>query len=398
MRRRWSALTDSFGGGNLMESRSRIYRVVRSLVEFICRSVAAGYYSLIYVFIELPKIRHNRGLHTEAGTSLNTELWCIFAIYQRDQISNNLVTFLMQIRNEGYNVILVNDGSCSGELIHAFLPHCHTIINKPPGGRDFGAYKWGTEFLSRLGVPIRQVVYCNDSIFIRPSALAQLLQRIRQISDDYIGITETYFPCYHVQSWFFAISGVVFNSAAFQGFWRRYKPLSYRLHCINKGEIALSQYLMRCGFQPHLLYTQAMVLDLIFDGTMAQAVDRLLQLLRPQEYQDHLDTIRRLIFVQPIQEDIASRFLRHEITELLARSNTMNAANLVLLKFTEFPFLKKDLVYRGQYPLHQIENIVGRWVGEDAEHAREILAYFRCRGTLRLRVSPPALLARLGVI
>jgi hypothetical protein len=381
-----------------MESRSRIYRIVRSLVEFICRGVAAGYYTLIYVFIESPKIRHNRGLHIEAGTSLNTELWCIFAIYQRNQISNNLVAFLVQIRNEGYNVILVNDGSCSGELIQAFLPHCHTVINKPPGGRDFGAYKWGTEFLSRLGVPIRQVVYCNDSVFIRPSALAQLLQRIPQTSDDYIGITETYFPCYHVQSWFFAISGVVFTSAAFQAFWRGYKPLSYRLHCINKGEITLSQHLMQSGFQPHLLYTQNMVLDLIFDGTMAETVDRLLELLRPQEYQRLLDTIRQLVFVQSIQEDIERSNLKRETIELLTRSNTMNAANLLLLNSTAFPFLKKDLVYRGQYPLHQIENVLGQWVGEDAEHAREILAYFRCRGTLRARVSPPALLARLGVI
>jgi hypothetical protein len=99
-----------------------------------------------------------------------------------------------------------------------------------------------------------------------------------------------------------------------------------------------------------------------------------------------------------MQEDIASSFLRHDITELLARSNTMNAANLVLLKFTDFPFLKKDLVYRGQYPLYQMETVVGGWVGEDAEHAREILAYFRRRGTLRSRVSPPALLARLGVM
>ncbi len=95
---------------------------------------------------------------------------------------------------------------------------------------------------------IGQVIYCNDSVFVRPSALRLLLQRIRQLDSDYIGITESFDPRYHVQSWFFVASGKLFHSPEFQNFWQEYTPLSYRPYCINKGEVGIVKYLRHRAF------------------------------------------------------------------------------------------------------------------------------------------------------
>ena len=84
--------------------------------------------------------------------------------------------------------------------------------------------------------------------------------------------------------------------------------------------------------------------------------------------------------------------------EEIGTANTMYTANLILVKYAEFPFLKKDLVYRGDYLVTQIENAVAVWDGDDTNYLSEILSYFRERGTLQRQYSPAAILARMGLI
>jgi hypothetical protein len=352
----------------------------------------------VFYLVEVPRARSRQSLRELAGAALPTGLWCIFAVSQRKHLSNNLLSFLACLKAAGYNVVLVNNGLCSASLAEALLPYCHTIIMKPHGGRDFGGYQWATRFLAQNEKDVQQVIYCNDSIFIRPSTLPLLLERIKQTAEDYIGITETFEPCYHIQSWFFVASGSLFYSAAFQKYWSQYKPLSYRLHCIKRGELGVSVHLLKTGVSPYPLYTLTMIADLIFAGSLAEAVERLLGLFAPPDYDRVRETVQQITFSRVSDERKASSFLRHHVTANLTRTNTMNAANLVLLECSAFPFLKKDLVYRGQYFFTQIENAVSRWVGEDAEHVKEILAYFRARGSLRGRYSPSAILAHIGVI
>jgi hypothetical protein len=372
-------------------------RIALFPVEHVIRAIFATYYVLIYYLIELPNAMLRTGSRTESGISLPTELWCIFAISQQRRISNNLIAFLVCLKKFGYNVILVNNGACSDELVKAFLPHCHTVIIKPHGGRDFGGYKWGTTFLRSINEQIRQVIYCNDSIFIRPSAFETLLMRIGQMNEDYIGITDTFATTYHVQSWFFVISERTFQSTEFQRFWQKYIPLSYRLHSIKNGEVGICQHLLKCGIYPYPLYSQGMILDMIFDGTFTDAFDRLLTFFGPEEYGGLINNVDKIITSDFRDERAICSFLKHDVMEAMGRSNTMNATNLILLNETAFPFLKKDLVYRGRYLCTQIENAIGRWIGNDAEHISEILGYIRSRGTARLQYSFSAFLVRLGV-
>jgi hypothetical protein len=90
--------------------------------------------------------------------------------------------------------------------------------------------------------------------------------------------------------------------------------------------------------------------------------------------------------------------LRRDILEQIGMSNTMHTANLILIRYTAFPFLKKDLVYRGDYLFSQIQEAIAEWVAEDAAYLTEIFAYFRSRGTLQRQYSPSAILARMGLL
>jgi len=376
-------------------------RCLRLSVELPLRGMLLTYYLAVFLVAERPRWKSAAGSRVHRGTAQATGLWCIFAVAQGRRVSQNLIAFLSCLKDAGYNVILVNNGNLSRELANNFLPYCHSVVERPRGGRDFGGYKWGTRAIRRFADaehPVTQVIYCNDSVFVRPSALRQSLERLRQLDDDFIGVTETFSPVYHLQSWFFAVSGRLFADPAFQEYWQNYRPLSYRLHCIKHGEIGLSRYCIGMGITPRLLYTQGGVIDIMFHGSLSETVDRLLGALGPLEYETLRDKIQQITFAEAGENAPMRSFLRHYVTESLGRSNTMNAANLILLRETGFPFLKKDLVYRGRYLVTQIDEVVGEWVGEDAAHEREILGYFRARGSLRDLRSPTAMLARIGVI
>jgi len=375
--------------------------VLRLGVELTSRSVLLIYFLLVYFIVEKPRWRSVASHQVHLGTGQRTGLWCIFAIAQGRRISQNLIAFLSCLKAAGYNVILVNNGRLSPSLISSFLPHCHSVIERPHGGRDFGGYKWGTNVLLNMqheNNEIAQVIYCNDSNFIRPSHFKWLLDNLKQMDEDYIGVTDSFDPSYHVQSWFFVTSGELFRSPAFQRYWQGYTPLSYRPHCIKKGEIGISAYLSKQGYSPRPLYTQAQILDLIARGTVAEAVGRTIFGLNPDYYRNVAATMQGMASSAGAESDIALSFLKRDLMETIGLSNTMNTTNLILLKYTGFPFLKKDLVYRGNYLFSQIEIATADWAGEDADHLPEIFAYFRARGTLRGQRSPAAILARMGLV
>jgi hypothetical protein len=376
-----------------------VYLMGRGALKVVLQFVFAVYYVSLYHLWENPRAKLGAGLSVYPGSSCPSGLWCVYAVRLGNQISKNLVTSLMCLQGTGYNVVLINNGRLSRKLVEAYLPYCHTVILKPPGGRDFGGYKWGTRFLRTVGDGnhVDQVIYCNDSIFVRPSAFEQLLNRIKQLDEDYIGVTETFEIHYHVQSWFFAISGRIFNAPFYQAYWDNYKAYSHRQHCINNGEVRISKYLLGSGVLPHLLYTQSSILDLIFDGTVEEVLSKVMMFFRPHEYTRLMDTIRDIAFSDTAGMPLVSGFLKREILERLAMANTMHNVNLVLLKFTAFPFLKKDLVHRAQYFVTQVDNSIAGWAGADAAELPEILAYYRYRDSLRWQHSFSALLARLGV-
>jgi hypothetical protein len=90
--------------------------------------------------------------------------------------------------------------------------------------------------------------------------------------------------------------------------------------------------------------------------------------------------------------------LRRRLGDESELQNGMNLMNLLLLTSTDFPFLKKDLVYRGGYYCIQIERATEPWTGEDAAHLTEIRGFFRSREALRWQNVVHRVLAGAGVI
>jgi len=369
------------------------------------------YYHLKYYLVESPQRRPprvHRGVETQP-----TGLWCCCAIYQRRKISANLMAFLTCLRNAGYNIVAVHNGPLEDSLVNHLLAVCQSVLVRTPGGRDFGSHKYGTEYLNSLAESnLKQVVYCNDSIFIRPSILKVFLEKLRVIPDDFIGATESFEVHYHIQSWFFAVSGKMFASKMFQGYFAEYRPVSYRRHVIHAGEIRLTRKLVRSQVYPNILFPADAVFKKVFSAEEKEVISQLALLSNHQTY-DMLARLmsssakgRNTVMWPASSAAPAGQLPDYQLLSMLRRrlgdeselQNGMNLMNLLLLTTTDFPFLKKDLVYRGGYYCIQIEQATDRWCGEDAAHLAEIRGYFRSREAMRWQNVFHRVFAEAGII
>ena len=139
-------------------------------------------------------------------------------------------------------------------------------------------------------------------------------------------------------------------------------------------------------------------MEVIFGGALDEVLDRLITFLRPYAYEKISEKIMMIWLGQTYQLNPSLTCLRQEFLESVVTTNSVNNVNLILIKFSSFPFLKKDLIYRAQYAASQIEQGIDDWGGDDGEESAEIMAYYKQRGTLRQQYSFVAILARLGAI
>jgi len=368
-----------------------MFRALLNLSRRILSRFLAEYYKIRYYLIERPQQSQTRRYH---GTARHdTGLWCILAHRQGATLSQNLLAHIEVLNRSGYNILLVHNGPLSARLVELFQPRCHTLVAKYYGGRDFGCYQYGTSLLQELsdGQALVQVIYCNESVFVRPSRLVPLVERIREARAPHIGVTGSWGIAYHVSSWFFAVSGELFRDAVFQQFWAEYLPSSGRRHAIQQGEIRLSAHLQGQGVQPEILYPPRLVGDLCVNlepDRLAQALPRLSSIILWQHLQDRMN----------VTDAIGREILRRIVLDQGELHSTSNLYNLLLLVFCDFPFIKKDLVLRNDYSLSQIEEALQSWEGEDRQHVAEIVGFFRARGAMRWQQGIRGLLTREGLI
>lgn len=161
------------------------------------------------------------------------------------------------VRN-GYQVVLVSTRSLDEALQAQVQDLCHTYLERPNFGRDFGSYATGLHWLRAQGIfdGIARLVLANDSLFWS-DCTGDEIARFEDLSSPWRCLFEKHeigpHP-YHAQSYFQGFDPEVFGSAAFAEFWEGYVPRSERHHAIVKGEIGLTHTLLGAGFQAQPLY------------------------------------------------------------------------------------------------------------------------------------------------
>jgi hypothetical protein len=182
---------------------------------------------------------------------------CVFALYQKNGIEENVFFQLSEIVRQGYSLHVVSNLPVNDADLRRLKAMCVNITIRDNVGRDFGAYKDGVLFeLDRFreGGEINSLLLMNDSIYFPLHDPTEIFESMSSQKVDFWGLTENFEISYHVQSFFIVFNKSVVESDRFYQYWSRYKYNSTRRYAIYKGEIGLSRMLIRAGFCSAVAY------------------------------------------------------------------------------------------------------------------------------------------------
>lgn len=332
----------------------------------------------------------------------------IFACYPKTPVEDSILAVLKRFTAGGAQVVAVATVPFPPPLREKLAAFASVLIEMPNIGRDFGAYQQGVSYVQRkLGLEqASRLIFLNDSIYFFERADSQpLVDAMLDPAADYVGSNENFFAHYHIGSFLFAVGGPIPGHPTFARFWQRYIPFSTRPHAINAGEVGLSRTIMATGAVPRVLYQLA---DIAADvaALVARRDGREDYLLSMRSRRIILGDVRRYSQIAQISSDdaaagaafasLAGAREADVLLEFLQNNNQVHFSGLLLTRFANMPFVKKDLVYRG---IQLLPDVVTLCAEQNLDSRENIVRMFRPRKTpSTFRGLWERLLSQLGII
>lgn len=291
--------------------------------------------------------------------------YAIFLIFQPNDFPWYVRNALCALKENGINVVAVVNHRLSQERLCELKAHSSRILIRDNSGFDIGGYRDATLFLHQSAKP-KRVIYLNDSVYFFKDGLSDLMKRLSQSDRDIVGSFENWEFNYHIQSFCFSVSDHVFNSEKFVEFWHDYLPVNSRLWAINRGEIGLSRVMVPVARSIETIYDpnklRAGLNDLPNDNLVAMnsCLPRGLR-IRAEEFKNTPKTV--------LVDDFC--------TQITVRSQ-IHTGGFLYTKFLQCPMMKRDLFYRLQFGIYEIEQHLMD-IGDNT-HINDILTDMRKKG------------------
>jgi hypothetical protein len=173
-------------------------------------------------------------------------IYCVHlnGLYVPAVVNENINYFF----NNKYDVILVL--SYSGlnlesviQLVKGLSSKCKIIVRSNIG-KDFIAFADVYNAMDLSGVEF--LVFQNDSM-IGPLYSSNFISKVEAVEGDYVGLTESHEPSYHIQSSFLMFKGYRSIQLVGDFFKNRYKIYKNRDNIVKYGEVGLSSYMIENG-------------------------------------------------------------------------------------------------------------------------------------------------------
>ena len=296
--------------------------------------------------------------------SFHNERFAIFLIWQPKTIPWYVQNALDALAEAKINIILVVNHPLTGEMRQSLAKQSRCILVRNNTGFDIGGYQDATKLI-REQFSIKRLLYINDSIYFFRDGLSEMFMRMADSNSDVCTAFENWEFNYHVQSFCFSVSRKLFDSPAFVQFWNNYLPVSSRLWAIKHGEIGLSRAVVPVTDSFEVIYSP----NDIRSGLKGMTVPDLLSLnaYLPIRIRLHRDARR-----------LQRAALEDYLIDQISTYSQIHTGGFLYRRFLGSPIIKRDLVYRAQYTLYDVENCLKAAGHED--HLHEILSDMRRKG------------------
>ena len=275
----------------------------------------------------------------------------IFLIWQPKQTEWFVHNALDALAEAGVNVFLVVNHELSEERRRDLNKRCARLMIRNNRGLDMGAYRDATLALHSSDRPDR-VIYMNDSVYYFREGLDDLMAALANSQADVCATFDSLEISHHVQSFCFSISGRLFRCKSIQEFWKNYLPANSRRWAIRRGEVAFGAPLMKAAESVEVIYSPAK-LEAAIRSVPQEDLPLVPSFLSPR-VRARLD-----LLVGSTADDYAAAIVGE-----LNGGSMIHLGGFLLRKYLRCPLMKRDLVYRLQYDIHEIAGLL-RLVGDE---------------------------------
>jgi hypothetical protein len=293
----------------------------------------------------------------------------------------------------GFNIVFVHNGPIGRDYLARVSSKIHVLLERPNVGKDFGGFKDAVGFLQKRKTPPKRVIFANDSNFLTPAGLEEMIARLDDDRHALIGVTECHEFAYHIGSFLYSINDKVFTSKAFRTFWRKYFPYSTRRHTVLRGEIMMSQYMIGYGgFVPHVIYSASeigqvlrkwtpqemrenfylmsrQIREAVTQGGLLEIFDERVMMIETSGSQ----TNQRSSSEQRSARLIAAQRLSDALVRIVERGNQIHTAGGLFARYLGMPVIKKDLAYRNVETMTDMIMLLECLKYPDMEHVQSDL-------------------------
>lgn len=298
----------------------------------------------------------------------NNGTYAIFLIWQPFKITWYIENALNSLDSNGVNIILVSNHPLKPDQTLFLKKRCYLIIERDNTGLDIGGYRDATLYLhSTLRIKPKRVIYMNDSVYYFADGLDSLFERLSSSQFDICGTFENFEHYYHIQSFCFSVSDRLFNNNSFLQFWENYLPVNSRLWAIQQGEIGLSK----------VMVPLANKIDIIFRPSTL--IEPLLKIHKDQLQELNALLPRKIRFDDFSLESIQANDTPIVFSKKILLRSQVHTGAFLYRKYARCPIMKRDLVYRMQFSINEVQKILEEIDTEG--HQEEIITEFQAKGT-----------------
>jgi hypothetical protein len=300
-----------------------------------------------------------------SGSSSGTpERIALFIAYSR-RLTHSNRAYIEALNQAGFAVVYINNERTDPGAVAAIEGLCWRAFDRRNIGRDFGGFRDGVLLLQAEGHLERCRLLCiaNDSMQFIPGRNARALVTALKAfaASDKQGLFShiSHQIQTHYQSYFQVLKPDIFRSKTFLSFWKNYRPLSHRGHCIYNGEIALSQKVYRRFSSVDTLYTSDKLQDALEQhfheqgGVPAEEVFRLMPSPARTSQRKKIGYSLQQLMLQSEQHEKLTGAQLYSVADLIENGNPSHIAAFLYPFYLYCPFVKHDLCTAGSYTMAQ---------------------------------------------
>ncbi|MEM6636968.1 MAG: rhamnan synthesis F family protein [Pseudomonadota bacterium] len=202
------------------------------------------------------------------GSRPFSERVAIVVLYPVNGVLPSHIRMLDYLASKGFASVVLSNAEIAEEGVSQICEKCWRFISRPNVGYDFGAYRDGVRFVRDSLPKIEQLVFINDSTWFPMADTADWLEQVAALDVDFAAAASNYgvprpnAEDFQEQSWGFSVKHrnfhycsfalsirpVILRDRGFMKFWDSYKLSDDKQRTVRRGEIGLSQWVIRRGY------------------------------------------------------------------------------------------------------------------------------------------------------